>query len=153
MQDVCKKIFLTVGTTNFDKLVRFCDNNFPTCSYKFVFQIGNGKYLPSNHHYFRFTDKIDFYFQNADIIVTHAGAGTVYKLLEAGEKIIIVPNLHLKDNHQLELAEFVHDNAYAPVVFDFATLPSVVECYDQGNYEPYGNDNLFLIEKILKYLK
>ena len=44
------------------------------------------------------------YITCADLIVSHAGAGSLFEALRAGKKILAVPNGGLMDNHQVELA-------------------------------------------------
>lgn len=102
------KIFVTVGTTPFDSLVKALDK---PCSHEVVFQIASGKTLPKFHSYFEFVDSIEEYYKS-DIVFCHAGAGTVYPLLERGVRLVVVPNLERKDKHQLELAEYLDKKGF-----------------------------------------
>ena len=49
---------------------------------------------------------------NADLIISHAGSGSVMESLEANKKLIVVVNETLMDNHQLELAEKMFEEGY-----------------------------------------
>ena len=64
-----------------------------------VYQIGIGKYVPEGKH-FRLVPNIIEYFNRADLIITHGGAGTLLQCLDMGKKIIAVVNNTLKGNHQ-----------------------------------------------------
>ena len=66
------KIFVTVGTTEFDKLIQVIDQ---TCGKLKEFEIvaqrsSSSAYQPSNIYYFDFSDDIESYIDKADIIIT-----------------------------------------------------------------------------------
>lgn len=52
-------------------------------------------------------------FQDYDLIITHAGAGTVFFLLACNLPFIAVPNLERRDQHQLELFNWLKKNKYS----------------------------------------
>ena len=74
-------IFVTVGTFKFDSLIKKVDSLAEYTGFNIVCQIGEGLYLPKHCKYFRFKNSISEFVEKADIIITHAGAGTVYSLL------------------------------------------------------------------------
>ncbi|XP_077466473.1 UDP-N-acetylglucosamine transferase subunit ALG13 isoform X2 [Stigmatopora argus] len=50
--------------------------------------------------------------QEADLIVSHAGAGSCLEALGAGKDLLVVVNDKLMDNHQLELARQLHKDSH-----------------------------------------
>jgi beta-1,4-N-acetylglucosaminyltransferase len=52
-------------------------------------------------------------FKEYDLIITHAGAGTVFFLLTFNLPLIAVPNLERRDPHQLELYNWLKKNKYS----------------------------------------
>lgn len=87
-------IMITVGSVApFDDLVRKADELAGRGSIgDVVAQIGNGSYVPKNARWFRFEHGLTSYFKEADLVVTHNGAGTIFELLALGKKVIAVPN-------------------------------------------------------------
>lgn len=118
------KIFVTVGTTKFDSLIRYIDTKSEFNNMNIEFQVSNGKYVPVNHKYYKFMDQsaIETKYKEADIIITHVGAGTIYKLLELGKKFIVVPNLERIDKHQRDIADYISREKYAFVAYNFNQL-------------------------------
>jgi len=49
----------------------------------------------------------------ADVVVSHAGAGSVMEALRMRKRLIVVVNDELMDNHQLELADAVERAGFA----------------------------------------
>lgn len=90
-------IFVTVGSVApFDGLIEkvdlLADAHGETMIKDPVMQIGNGKYIPKNGRWFRFETDLSRYYRNADLIITHNGAGTLFDILPLGKKVIVVPN-------------------------------------------------------------
>ena len=113
------KVFVTVGTTQFDDLIRLvCKTSilqaFHQHSYShFVLQIGTGEYEPPQQcpvegmilEYFRKKPSIREDMEKVDLIITHAGAGSLFESLRMKKKVIAIPNESLMGNHQKELAD------------------------------------------------
>ncbi|CAF4575020.1 unnamed protein product, partial [Rotaria magnacalcarata] len=54
--------------------------------------------------YYQYKDSIENDIQQADIVISHAGAGTILQALEAHKPLLVVVNEKLMNNHQLEIA-------------------------------------------------
>uniref|UniRef100_A0A1A8N2Q8 UDP-N-acetylglucosamine transferase subunit ALG13 n=1 Tax=Nothobranchius pienaari TaxID=704102 RepID=A0A1A8N2Q8_9TELE len=116
-----KTVFVTVGTTSFDELIESITSSEVTQELKIrgyerlVLQVGRGSVLPAadscSHvrlEAFRFKDSIAEDMRQADLVVSHAGAGSCLEALGAGKPLLVVVNDKLMDNHQLELARQLH---------------------------------------------
>ncbi len=107
-------IFVTVGhQMPFDRLIRCVDTWVGQTGNADIFgQIGKADYKPKN---FRYKDMLDLSeFRNmiskADLIVSHAGTGTILYALEAGKPILIMPRrakfMETRNDHQVATAEW-----------------------------------------------
>lgn len=145
--------FITVGTTKFDALMKAIDEY--ACQDKlddFTFQIANGNYIPKNGKVITFVPDIAHYYDWADIVITHAGAGSIYRLLELRKKIIIVPNLERVDKHQNDIATFMDEHQYALVLWDFSQLSSVMKKILTFSPVIYDKDPFFKFDEIIQFI-
>jgi len=149
------KLFVTVGTTEFDNLIKHVDLNLgDSKDFLITAQISDHAcYKPQYIQSFNFIDNIDNEIERADIVITHAGAGSVYSLLERGKKIIVVPNISRVDHHQLELARYVERCNYGYSCFDFVNLEALINSIQQVEFSKYSKTDFFGIEAILELLK
>jgi UDP-N-acetylglucosamine transferase subunit ALG13 len=105
------KVFVAAGTGSFDALIREAD----ALPHDVVCQIGGGTYAPKRQQWFRTCPSLEPWYDWADIIVTHAGAGTMLEALAHGKTVIAVPNLQRTDAHQHELLnELAAQDAVTP---------------------------------------
>ncbi|XP_077295059.1 alg13 UDP-N-acetylglucosaminyltransferase subunit [Arctopsyche grandis] len=113
-----KKIFITVGTTKFDKLYRTILQPeslelFQSLGYSaLTIQIGNSQHTSEDDRdygipakIYRFKDSISDDIRNSDLVISHAGAGTCLEVLDIGKPLLVVINTDLMNNHQTEIAE------------------------------------------------
>jgi len=87
-------VFVTVGSVApFDRLVMEADRLVGEGAFDGgIAQIGNGRYIPKNLKWFRFRKDLTEFYMQADLIITHGGAGTIFEILKTGKKAIAVPN-------------------------------------------------------------
>lgn len=99
-----KKIFVTTGSSlDFDFLVKEVDKINASNLYSIIIQNGNGKYIPKNCIFFKYDKSLDKYFDWADLVITHTGAGTLFELLEKNKKTIVISNPDAISNHELAI--------------------------------------------------
>lgn len=88
-------IFLTIGTQfNFDRLIRIVDKwAKENPSLEIFAQIGHSEYQPINFGYkdFLSPEEFDNKFAEADLIISHAGTGTIMKALLMEKPIVVFP--------------------------------------------------------------
>ena len=106
-------IFVTVGAQMpFDRMVRAVDDWARARDRSDVLaQIGPADYVPSHVPYTRFLEPPDFArtYQDAKVIVAHAGTGSILQALELGKPILVMPRRaamrETRNDHQVATAE------------------------------------------------
>jgi len=94
-------IFVTVGTTQFDELIRAVDQvaGSGRFSQAFLCQIGAGQYIPEHCEHFRFAPTIAPQIAQAELVITHGGATTL-QLVKGAKRFVAIANTALSDDHQ-----------------------------------------------------
>jgi UDP-N-acetylglucosamine--N-acetylmuramyl-(pentapeptide) pyrophosphoryl-undecaprenol N-acetylglucosamine transferase len=76
-------------------------------------------------------DELNARMRDADVVVTHAGVGSVLCAREAGHVPVVVPRLHRfgehVDDHQLELVAALAKDGHVVPVMDISELPAAVQ--------------------------
>jgi UDP-N-acetylglucosamine transferase subunit ALG13 len=144
-------VFVTVGTQlPFDRLIRYVDiwrSENPN-SNAFA-QIGKSEYIPRSLDWAtRISAKaFDERFAWADVVVAHAGVGTLLAAIDAGKPLIVVPrqaalNEHRND-HQLATAKRIAERELAYVAHDHSALDALLSsaqalrpCYSDLSVSP-----------------
>ena len=94
-------------------------------------QIGRGSYIPTvlptvkdfDFSFYTFKPSIQEDMTSADLIISHAGAGSIMESLRIGKPLIVVVNEALMDNHQIELAKAMQGQGY----LRFCHVPGLLE--------------------------
>lgn len=106
-------IFLTVGTQlPFDRLVGVVDAWAARQQRKDIFaQISHNGRKPKHIKWVEYLTPEEFIAQinSADVIISHAGAGTIFIALQSGKPIIVLPRLEQlheqRNDHQVDMAQ------------------------------------------------
>lgn len=128
-------IFVTVGTTAFDSLIRTVDK--AKIKGRVVIQKADGKYQPQNYEFFDYTDNFDDYIKKADIVITHGGAGTLFKLLALNKKIIGIANEERRDLHQWDILKKLSQEKYLIWCQDLDQIPRAIEKVKKQKLKKY----------------
>lgn len=123
------RAFVTVGTTRFDKLISSVTSPaalrwFASHGYtQLTIQYGTGEepvisksQLKLDVHTYSFRPSLKDDMESADVVISHAGAGTVMEALRLRKKLVVVINTLLMDNHQEELAEAMQERGHLLMV-------------------------------------
>ncbi|MDD5173251.1 MAG: glycosyltransferase [Candidatus Omnitrophica bacterium] len=110
-------IFITIGNYSpFDRMVRVIDKWAALRGRTDIFaQIGSTNWRPEHIKWTDFLkpEEFDRKMQEANVVIAHAGAGTILKALELGKPILVMPrrpHLHeTPNNHQLFMAKRFQD--------------------------------------------
>ena len=122
-------IFVTVGEQlPFDRLVRTVDQCGSIKGQEIFAQIGETDLRPSSIEYKNFLDPDVFKqkFLAAELIVAHAGMGTIITALELGKPLIVMPRQAAlgehRNDHQFATAKKFLKLNYISVAFDETEL-------------------------------
>lgn len=158
-----KRVFVTVGTTSFQELIQLVISDDAIAQYKEwgveEVRIQGGIAFDERNqndwvekgvefHLYGYKSSILEDLKWADIIISHAGAGTTIEALDLGKILVVVPNEDLMGNHQLELANKLGREKYAVQTTIHTFFESLLEL-DPSKIIPFPPPNP---EAILPYL-
>ena len=110
-------------------------------------------------------EKMKDIIKDSDIIITHAGVGTIMECLEMGKEIIVVPrkveNLEHVNNHQEEIAFEMEKKGFLTKVDTYEELENKIimllkDKYtneDNKNKKKYISNNEKFNDNLIKYLE
>ncbi|CAM8922897.1 unnamed protein product [Rhodiola kirilowii] len=162
-----RMVFVTVGTTSFDKLVQAVDmQDVKQELYKkgytnLLIQMGRGSYTPTECtgedgslavEYFTFSSSIADHIKSADLVISHAGSGSIFETLRLRKPLIVVVNEDLMDNHQSELAEELAERKHLFCASP-QTLHHTISGMDLQSLVPYVPGDAMPVAKLInRYL-
>ena len=128
-------ILVTVGTQGpFDRLVQAVDRwALENPGQEIFAQIGPSEYRPRAMEFSEGLDPIRFeeLLEQADVIIAHAGMGTILKALELGKPVLIMPRRaslgEQRNEHQLATAERFRAMGVVQVAADEAELADMLD--------------------------
>lgn len=153
-------IFVTVGTQlPFERMVQAVDSWVGQHPGNEVFmQLGETVYRPVHCKYVLYTQPAEWerLFTEADLVVSHAGMGTILKSLDCGKPLIIMPRLAAlgehRNDHQVATAKRFSHLPNLKVVNDAAELAKALDTPPRfiAQTDPADNPNL---DRLIREIK
>lgn len=84
----------------------------------------------------KFKPSLEEEYERADLVISHAGSGTILDVLRLGKPLIVVPNPTLLDNHQEELASALAELGHLQST-TVADLPRAIQIFDPSALVPF----------------
>lgn len=156
-------ILVTLGTQKeqFTRLLDYIEKS--KIKDEIIVQAGYTKFDSKKMKIFDFIsyDEMEEYINKCDVVITHAGTGSVLTPLKKGKKVIICPRLakyheHV-DDHQVELAEVFSEEGYVLELNEDNNLDDLMKKLKKFKPKEYVSNTDNFIEKLQKeianYLK
>jgi len=151
-------ILVIVGLMyGFENLIQEMDKIAGKIDETVVMQIGNTSYEPKKAKYFRFISEkeIDGLYNDARIVVCHAGVGSILTALQHNKPIIAVPRKkkygeHI-DDHQIEIAREWEKEGKIIAVYNIDNLEKTILNFSQPSEIKIKNGTL--IRALTGYLE
>ncbi|PKC14543.1 glycosyl transferase [Rhizophagus irregularis] len=153
-------IFVTVGSTGFDQIISLVTSTpflqllISQGFAKLVVQYGKSRnsFIKMQNNFINEIEIIGYDYKPslsedmkiADLIISHAGSGSILEILRLYKPLIVVANENLMDNHQIELAIELQSKGYLV----YSSISNLLETLKSFNYKnlipfPQPNDTLF----------
>ncbi|ENZ7231807.1 PssE/Cps14G family polysaccharide biosynthesis glycosyltransferase [Enterococcus faecium] len=156
-------IFVTLGSQKFqfNRLLQYLDELIEENKIedRIIAQVGFSDYIPCNFDYKPFFSRDEFlqYMKRADIILTHAGTGSIITALKERKKVIAIPRLkkykeHV-DDHQIEITQIFTMNGYLLSANSKYELLEMLDCLNNRSLKKFDSNNSFFCEKIKNYVR
>lgn len=148
---------MTIGLMyGFDRLIKEMDEIAGRVGEEVIMQIGETTYEPKNARYFRFASKeeMDGLYDDARVVVCHAGVGSILTALEHGKPVIAVPRRkkygeHI-DDHQLDISGELEKQGRITVVCDGGDLEGALGDVSAASVTKLGRGQL--VESLRAYI-
>jgi len=155
-------IFVALGTQDkqFKRLLEAVDNIDTT--HDVIVQKGSTEYefqklKPKAVYDYLPGEQFRKYIEEADIIITHAGVGTIIRGVQMHKKMIVAPRLkkyqeHVND-HQLEILKTFENEGYIIPLYDFSKLNEEIEKINDFEPKEFVSNNEYFNEALRKEIE
>lgn len=152
------KVLVTTGTAaeyNFHRLLKIIDS---LCSRNvidaktLIVQSTDRDYTPKHYKLCHMmpNDEFQRVMAEADIVISHAGTGTVSAALKMGKRLILFPRLkkygeHI-DDHQLQICQLFTEKSYAMIAKDEEELEQAINQAAKYHFNHFESNTGAFIE-------
>ena len=102
-------------------------------------------------------EKLEKYQNQADLIITHGGVGSIITSLKLGKKVIAIPRLHEYgehvNNHQKEIVELFNNKGYIIGCMDLEKLEEALKKVKEFEPKKYELDNHKMLNIIDEFIE
>lgn len=155
-------ILVMLGTQNnsFNRLLEEIEKNIKngTITEKVKVQAGYTKFETPNMDIFDFisNDEIDKLQNEANLIITHGGVGSIVSSIKKGKKVIAIPRLHKYaehvNDHQKEIVKMFNQKGYIIGIDDVKELKKALQKAKDFVPNKYENNNEKMLETISEFI-
>lgn len=160
--EMSKMILVLLGTQNngFERLLNAIQSNIDkgVITEEVKVQAGFTKFESKDMEIFNFIDKSKLLElqDQADLIITHGGVGSIVSSLKKGKKVIVVPRLkkygeHV-NNHQIQIARRFAQEGYVKYVLNMKHLEKALKKIKEFEPRKYESEESNVIAIIEKYI-
>ena len=156
-------ILVLLGTQNnsFHRLLEEVDKNIKDGTIKEEVIVQSG-YTKFQSHRMRIIDlmskeQLAEFQEEATLIITHGGVGSIVSSIEKGKKVIAVPRMHEYgehvNNHQKEIVEDFNDKGYIIGIENVEDLKGAIiksKTFEPVKYQPNNKKMLKIIENFIE---
>ena len=100
--------------------------------------------------------ELEEYINNANIIITHGGVGSIVMAIEKDKKVIAVPRLHEYgehvNDHQKQIIKAFSEKKYLIGIQNVDELPSALKEIEKFKPEKYKSDNKKILNIIENFI-
>ncbi|MBE5832567.1 MAG: capsular biosynthesis protein CpsG [Butyrivibrio sp.] len=159
------RVLVTIGSMSEKKFTRLFKIMDEICEEgiidgkQVVAQVGFDGYKSKYYDCFDMTSDENFkrMIDESDLIITHAGTGTVTSSIKRGKKVIVFPRLveydEHYDNHQIELAESFSKQGYVLVAKTKEELKKQIQNIDLFDPTPFISNNDRISNMIIDFIE
>ena len=124
-----------------------------------VVQTGYTKYKTDKMELFDMisSEELDSLIDEADLVITHGGVGSIIRALKKNKKVIAVPRLHQfaehVNDHQRQIVEVFSTKNYLIGVQNLNDLGDAIKQINEFKPNEYNSDNQKMINIIDNFIK
>lgn len=154
-------VFLGTQDTPFERLLIELDKliDEKKIKQKVIAQIGTTKYESKNIKTFDFIikEKMNELIEEADLIITHGGVGTITDCIKKEKKVIVVPRYkkygeHTND-HQYQITKEFSEKGYIIPSYEVCDLLSAIKKSNKFIPAKYKSNNNNFKRKLKEYIE
>ena len=154
-------IFVTTGTQiPFDRLIRAIDEIYPYLGdVELIVQVAESVYKAENFKIQEFIapKEFDDYFDRADLIISHAGMGTIISAFVKNKPILVMPRLakygEHRNDHQLATATRFDELGYINVAYTEEELKEKLKSLQRTPLKPLFNIDDYASKELITSLQ